>query len=348
MKYLSFPFLLLVPLIFSTCHDEDELSPITMEGKNTFGCVVNEKLWLPEGRLGQTSTHAELQFPGDTISVNIYASQAQSSFAISIFDVPTLQVNKQYDLKNRKYYASYLNWSNSMSCQYDSIIDGSITLSKFDRTSNIISGTFEFTAYSTECDDVVTITEGRFDIAEIVFYKNLPKKLKNFKMKRIKYYLCAWACFAVTISLHAQQTVTITGSDLTDVMLFRNLGNAQSANTNYSTYPRITATAWTSSGSATTMRTLLRFNLASIPQNSVIQSATLYLYSNPAITNPNAADGNSQLSGSNAFYLEKVTATWTATTVTWNNQPATTTTGRLWTGPSFEVYSNKEHKHRIA
>ena len=95
MKYLSIIFLFAMPLAFSTCsEDDDELPPITMEGKNTFGCIVNGKLWLPEGRLGQSSNHAELQFSGDTISVNFYASGAESGFTISIYDVPNLQINK--------------------------------------------------------------------------------------------------------------------------------------------------------------------------------------------------------------------------------------------------------------
>ena len=124
-------------------------------------------------------------------------------------------------------------------------------------------------------------------------------------MKRIIYSLWAWACLALAVPLYAQQSVTISGSDLTDAMLFRSVTNAQSANTNYNTYTRITATAWTS-GSATYMRTLLRFNLSAIPQGSIVQSATLYLNSDPTKTSSSSAEANSQLSGSNAFYLEKV------------------------------------------
>ena len=158
-------------------------------------------------------------------------------------------------------------------------------------------------------------------------------------MKRIIYSLWAWACLALAVPLYAQQSVTISGSDLTDAMLFRSVTNAQSANTNYNTYTRITTTAWTS-GSATYMRTLLRFNLSAIPQGSIVQSATLYLNSDHTKTSSSSAEANSQLSGSNAFYLEKVSASWTPTTVTWNTQPATTTTGRLWNGPSTSVTEN--------
>lgn len=153
------------------------------------------------------------------------------------------------------------------------------------------------------------------------------------------YYLCAWVCLMLTMPVYAQQTVTISGSDLTDAMLSSNASNPAAANVNYNTYSRITATAWTNGG-ATKQRTLLRFNLSAIPQGSIVQSATLYLNSDPTKTSSSSAEANSQLSGSNAFYLEKVSATWTNTTVTWNNQPGTTTTGRLWTGPSTSVTEN--------
>ncbi|WP_276373927.1 hypothetical protein [Chryseolinea sp. H1M3-3] len=169
MKYLYIVVLFILPVALSTCRDEDELPPITMEGKNTFGCKVNGKLWLPQGRAGQSGTHVDLTFPGDTVVVNIYASAGESGFVISIYDVPNLQINKPYDLATDQYYTSYLNWSNGISCDSDSIISGNVTLSRFDRPINIISGTFEFTTYSNECSGSVSITEGRFDIAEIFY-----------------------------------------------------------------------------------------------------------------------------------------------------------------------------------
>lgn len=166
MKYLSIILLLSMPLAFTNClEDVDELPPITMEGKNTFGCLVNGKLWLPER--GQDLVF-EPQLSGDTIGGgNLYSSGGESSFVISIYDVPNLQINKTYDLANGKYYADYLTWFGDISCHYDSIIEGTVTLSRFDRTNNIISGVFEFKAYGVECSDTVVITEGRFDIGPI-------------------------------------------------------------------------------------------------------------------------------------------------------------------------------------
>jgi len=140
--------------------------------------------------------------------------------------------------------------------------------------------------------------------------------------------------------LLAQTTVTIgAGADWTDVMLYKHNQNTAIANTNYYNQARNLASAWTSNGYTTFWRTLFKFNLNIIPSGAVIQSATLYLYSDPTSTG-NSGSTNNQLSGSNAVYFEKVTAGWGETTVTWNTQPSTTTNGRIWQQPSTSTTEN--------
>ena len=44
--------IILCALFYSACNeDEDELPPVTMEGKNTFGCLVNGKVFELEGHV---------------------------------------------------------------------------------------------------------------------------------------------------------------------------------------------------------------------------------------------------------------------------------------------------------
>ena len=162
--------LALLAIGFSACQEDDELPAITSEGKNTFGCLVNGELWLPKGRLGQGGAFIEIQQPKDTVVINIYAGndKANSNIAFSIHDSPTLQTGKTYDLTYDKFYARYVDYATDVSCHYDEALTGSIRLSKFDPDGNIIAGTFEFKAYSDGCKDTVTITEGRFDIGEIM------------------------------------------------------------------------------------------------------------------------------------------------------------------------------------
>ncbi len=115
--------LTIVSLAFlSSCDlfgDDPELPPITTEGKGTFGCLVNGKLFLPNAPLGYGSgVRAEL-FANDTINaLNIYASNnvAKQNIFISILDKPDLRISNTYDLSDiTRCGFEYLNYSTSPS-----------------------------------------------------------------------------------------------------------------------------------------------------------------------------------------------------------------------------------------
>jgi len=146
-----------------------------------------------------------------------------------------------------------------------------------------------------------------------------------------------------TKSTTAQNTLTLDdASEIKDAMIGLNNhpNGSQTANNNYSTYPRISMHAWTYSGATMFKRSVMRFLFDEIPLGSHVVSATLYFYSDPTITSPSSAEGNSQLSGTNEFYIERITEDWDDLTVTWNNQPATTTDNRLLIPASVSTTEN--------
>jgi hypothetical protein len=86
--------------------------------------------------------------------------------------------------------------------------------------------------------------------------------------------------------------------------------------------------AWTHGGVNYDVRSLLKFNLSTIPANAKIISATLSLYSYPTPTlNGNLIDANH--GANNSFTVQQVTSQWTFPGVTWYNQPGTTTTNQV-------------------
>ena len=141
----------------------------------------------------------------------------------------------------------------------------------------------------------------------------------------------------------AQHSLVLNNaSKIKDVRLLINNhpDGINSANTNYSTYSRVVMQAWTYSGETMYRRTAMKFILDDIPVGSDIVSATLYFYSDPTKTSSSDSDGNSQLSGSNAFYIERTTEDWDDLTVTWNTQPSSTTDGRMLIPASSSTTEN--------
>ncbi len=149
-------------------------------------------------------------------------------------------------------------------------------------------------------------------------------------------------CLAVIFLLvlcqvqQAQTTVTFKPGPAVgqDAVLQWNRNCPAWQTTNYGNFAEVNALAWTwnniGCGTGGT-RSLLRFDeLNNIPAGSVIESAQLRLFGVPT---SGLSNGNSSYPGggfsSNASMLSRVVAPWNETNVTWNTQPATTTTGEV-------------------
>lgn len=130
-------------------------------------------------------------------------------------------------------------------------------------------------------------------------------------------------CLVLPIFLKAQTTVTLqpTPAQGKDAEVFSCIPCGYDTK-NYGTKKDFNAFAWTNGGNLTMVRSLIQFDLSFIPANALISSAQLSLYFNS--TSPEGYH-----SGTNASYLQKIIAPWGETTVTWNNQPATTTTNQV-------------------
>ncbi len=88
-------------------------------------------------------------------------------------------------------------------------------------------------------------------------------------------------------------------------------------NVNRGAYNDISAIAWTNGGAFTNMRSLIKFDLTSIPIDEEIDQAKLFLYGYLS-----KANGTSEsLSGANYTLLCPITSGWDEMSVTWNTQP---------------------------
>ena len=108
---------------------------------------------------------------------------------------------------------------------------------------------------------------------------------------------------------------------------------------NFGTHDDFASIAWTNSGNPVLARGLIEFDLSSIPAGATITNAFLSLYSYNSPHN----QSHSTLSGSNESVIQRITTSWDENTVTWNNQPNTTTQNQVFlpaSASSIQHYLN--------
>jgi hypothetical protein len=101
----------------------------------------------------------------------------------------------------------------------------------------------------------------------------------------------------------------------------------QNVSANFGSYQTYESEVWTCSGPICIGRSLIRFDMSSIPAGATVFAGTMSLYA--------AADFSSGITGeptygsANASWFRRVTSHWAVDTVTWNNQPTTTDTDEV-------------------
>lgn len=134
-----------------------------------------------------------------------------------------------------------------------------------------------------------------------------------------------------TVSVIVKGPVSVTLSLQPDnnpdeVIIFGN----SSINETGAVTPEIGAAAWTKNGSQIALRGALKFDLSSIPTTATIKSAKLSLYSHPSPINGHQTDEVRANYGSdNTMLIQRLTNAWNPTTMTFNNQPSSTSTNQV-------------------
>ena len=175
MKTRALLLLLLCALLFTFSCKKKEANPkevlpaATMEGKNTFGAMVNGKVWLPKGRPSFFQSNYKIIYDpgyrGGTLNIVAYrqiegdpVDFEQMVMGMTQVDHEGVYIFDNAELSGVRYYNGI--------CEYDDAPDfyqqGKLELTKLDLVNGIIAGKFELTLAITGCD-TIRITEGRFD-----------------------------------------------------------------------------------------------------------------------------------------------------------------------------------------
>ncbi|MCD4772865.1 MAG: DNRLRE domain-containing protein, partial [Bacteroidales bacterium] len=139
--------------------------------------------------------------------------------------------------------------------------------------------------------------------------------LKSFKSILFSFFLL------FVINLFSQDTIVLQpGSTEGKDAIIHGLDTCM--NLNFGNNEQIPACAWTFGGVPGIVRGIIEFDLSSISTSTEIISAKLSLY---AWDKSNSMGQHSMLSGSNTCEIRRVISPWEEMSVTWNNQPNTTT-----------------------
>jgi hypothetical protein len=145
-----------------------QLPPATQVGANTFGCLINGEPFVVSNTSNQTAIYQDggLLIGGQK---NINNNFSQVSVFISETSIgEIIAENNSYVLNSNtvpkgEYYIENQNCFYFTSSNYS----GSITITKLDNINFIVSGTFEFKSISDNCEGIIDITNGRFDLQYI-------------------------------------------------------------------------------------------------------------------------------------------------------------------------------------
>jgi hypothetical protein len=166
---------LAILMLFWGCDKGPELTPVTQEGKNTFSCKVNGKVWKPDGRDGvfvvikgiNGGYLRNVTNKGLNINIMTYTSDEQEmdiylkpiNIGKHLLSNTTKRIGEHFNPESYGWYQG----ANGKIYMTSKKTDGWVNLSVSDTVTGIISGTFAFTA-STSSGDIIKVTDGRFDI----------------------------------------------------------------------------------------------------------------------------------------------------------------------------------------
>lgn len=144
---------------------EEELPALTQKGANTFGFVLNGKVWLPKGALLQDRLNItyDANFNGGTLNITAHRYLDGDQFQNVAIASYNISKTGTYSIDKDKVLVSFYKTG---SCTYSSneiVPKGVFKITKLDLTEKVISGSFEFVLEKQGCE-IINATEGRFDL----------------------------------------------------------------------------------------------------------------------------------------------------------------------------------------
>jgi len=171
MKTHVLLLILIALLSISSCkkknaNPKEVLPAATMEGKNTFGAMVNGKVWLPKGRPHLFQSNFQViydpSYEGGSFDLRVFhvseGSRTYESFYIYMLPLSKTGTYRLGDPQS----GTVMHVSPDCYYEREDKVEGTLEITKLDLEKGIIAGRFEFTIEKPGCA-TIRVTEGRFD-----------------------------------------------------------------------------------------------------------------------------------------------------------------------------------------
>jgi hypothetical protein len=175
-------FLIIVIVSFSLQCRKDkvsntiELPPITQEGKNTFGCRVNGKVWIPSfkcqlfgNQCAELAYSVHPQFNGTDTVLYFSLSAGNDAGSHAYFEIEPVEsgsfikgVGNYSDSVSIHFFGSGDFWK--YNATFSRMLYPVFNITTIDAEKKVVAGTFSFTLFTQDLKDSVIITDGRFDL----------------------------------------------------------------------------------------------------------------------------------------------------------------------------------------
>ena len=168
--------LLFISLFYASCIDDDDGCPnlrlpsATTEGRNTYGCFVDEELWVPYEKLPSWPDplflpELRISYSKRYSSFGIIATRDLSFTCDSVTQLMNWVIahDDSLNIKRLSLRYSFINAGRGI-YRLDSTENVAFEVLKFDTLARIFSAKFDVTVSLEDKSDSKTISDGRLDI----------------------------------------------------------------------------------------------------------------------------------------------------------------------------------------
>ncbi|MCI0751057.1 MAG: DUF6252 family protein [Flammeovirgaceae bacterium] len=127
-------------------------------GSNTFSCIINNQPWEVN------TLQCELSHDGNIFYLSLWLGDSFQDRLFFVMEAETIKAGT-YELNEPgRQYIFLEHHEKECTFQSDTYYNGTLMITTYDTAHQIIAGNFEFLAYADDCQEVLRVSKGVFDL----------------------------------------------------------------------------------------------------------------------------------------------------------------------------------------